>query len=362
MPPDDHGPGDIASRKADHIALCETDDVAFRARTNLLEQVQLVHDALPDLAVSDVDLTTPFAGKALRAPLIIAAMTGGTPKATHINRDLAAVAQRHGLGFGFGSQRPLLTEGIVDGYEVRDVAPDALILGNIGVVQAREASTAALRELVKRSGADALAVHLNPAMEVIQPEGDSDFTGGLDTIARLVDELGVPVVVKETGCGLSRSVGERLVRVGVAWVDTSGAGGTSWVGVETLRARGDQRSLGERFWDWGIPTAASVVQLADLGLGICATGGVSDGLDVAHALALGATCGGMARPLLQAWARGGVDGVEAQVELILAEIRLALLLAGARSAEALRHKPVLIGPTLARWVPRGVRLRDRMLA
>lgn len=356
--PDNTGPG-ISARKDDHIALCETDQVAFQAKTNLFEHVQLVHDALPELHVDDVDMTTTFAGKPLRAPLIIAAMTGGTDQAEAINRDLAQVAQAHGIGFGFGSQRPLLTHGITQGYQIRDVAPDVLVLGNIGIVQARQATTDALKRMVDACGADALVVHLNPAMEVIQPEGDQDFRGGLETLDRLVRTLGVPVVVKETGCGLSRGVGQRIRDVGVQWTDTSGAGGTSWVGVETLRAQGDQATLGQRFWDWGIPTAASVAQLTDLGLGTCATGGVQDGLMAAKALALGATCAGMARPFLQARAQGGVEGLNARVTQVLAELRLATLLTGCTTPAELATKPLIVSPPLARWIPRGTSLARR---
>lgn len=351
----------ISARKADHIDLCTDGDVGFLQKTTLFEAVELLHDALPELAVSEIDTTTAFAGKSLRAPLVIAAMTGGVDRAEAINRDLASVAEELGVGFGFGSQRPLLTRGISAGYLVRDVAPNALLLGNIGVVQARATSTAALRELLERTGCDALCVHLNPAMEVVQPEGDDDFRGGLDTIARLVAELPVPVIVKETGSGLSRSVGERLVGVGVRHVDTSGAGGTSWVAVEAARATGAQRSLGERFRDWGIPTAASVAQLSGLKLQICATGGVQDGVDIAKAIALGATVGGVARPLLIAWARGGRAAVKEAVERIIMELRVTCLLTGCRSPAELAQRPLMLAPALARWVPRGSPLAGRAL-
>lgn len=361
--PDHKAPdtGDIAARKADHIALCTTDEVAFQEKTNLLEDVDLVHEALPDFALDDVDLTTRFAGKTLRAPLFIAAMTGGTDRAEAINRDLAAVAEAFGIGLCFGSQRPLLVRGIRAGYFVRDVAPTIPVFGNIGVVQARETPTARLAEMLRECGADALCVHLNPAMEVVQPEGDRDFRGGLDTIRRLVAELPVPVVVKETGCGLSRRVGERLVGVGVRWVDVSGAGGTSWVGVEARRAEAGQRALGDRFWDWGIPTAASVAQLADLGLGIIATGGVSNGLAAAKAIALGATAAGIARPFLQAQARGR-DALHEAVGQVIEEIRLAHLLTGARDGDALRNAPLVAGTRLLRWIPRGTGLRGRVIS
>lgn len=350
----------ISARKADHIDLCTDGDVAFRRKTTLFEDVELVHDALPELAVGDVDLSVEFAGKRLRAPLVIAAMTGGVDRAADINRDLAAVAEELGIGFAFGSQRPLLSKGIRAGYEVRDVAPNALVLGNIGIVQAAQTPTAALAELVATSGADALAVHLNPAMEVVQPEGDDDFRGGLDTLARLVEELPVPVIVKETGCGLSRSVGERVRALGVAWVDTSGAGGTSWVAVEVHRAQGDQRALGDTFWDWGIPTAGSVAQLSGLGFGVCATGGMKDGLMIAKALALGARCGGIARPFLQAQARGGRDEVRRVAQRIIGEIRVACLLTGSRTPAELAGKPLMLGDRLRRWVPPGSPLARRV--
>ena len=349
----------ISSRKADHIDLCIDGDVGFRTKSNLFDAVEFVHNALPELAVSDVDLTVEFAGKTLKAPVIMAAMTGGVDRAEPINRDLATVANELGIGFAFGSQRPLLKNNIIDGYQVRDVAPDALVLGNIGIVQAATASSASLMEMVKVSGADALCVHLNPAMEVVQPEGDDDFRGGLDTIARLVDELAVPVIVKETGCGLSRAVGERVRALGVQWVDTSGSGGTSWVAVEAQRAQDRQQELGNTFWDWGIPTAASVAQLSGVGLGICATGGVSNGLMIAKAIALGATCGGIARPFLQAHARGGIDAVREMASRVIDEVRIAALLTGSRNVQELQQAPLIIDSRLERWIPSDAPLRQR---
>ncbi len=336
-------------RKAEHLDLAATDAVAFKGKTTLFDEVHLTHDALPELHVDHIDLATPLVGRTLAAPLLIAGMTGGVDRAVDINRDLAAVAQELGLGFGLGSMRPMLEDGVTDGYLVRDVAPDAVILGNIGVVQARQASIEQLRDLIGRSGVDALAIHLNPGQEVVQPGGDTDFRGGIEAIGRLGSELGTPIVVKETGCGLSGSVGERLVAAGVRWVDTGGAGGTSWVGVETLRARAT-RSLGELYWDWGIPTAASVAQLAPTGLNIIATGGVRHGLDIARAIALGARAGGMARPFLMAWNQGGRDAVRDLATRVVNEIRVAHLLTGSANPAELRNKPTVLGAELRRWV------------
>ena len=352
---------DISQRKAEHLDLCATDDVAFQGKTTLFEEVSLVHEALPEMKVGDVDLQTPLLGKMLSAPVVIAAMTGGTDRAEIVNRTLAQTADEMGLGFGFGSMRPLLESGIRAGYEVRDIAPNALILGNLGLVQARATPTRDVAAMIDDIGCDALCIHLNPAMEVVQPEGDDDFTDGLPTIARYVEELPVPVVVKETGCGLSRRTAQRLVDLGVGTVDVSGAGGTSWVGVETLRARAKTRQLGELFWDWGVPTAASVAQLSGLGLHIVATGGVKNGLDVARALALGARVGGLARPFLMAFNDGGPEGVRAAAREIIDELRIACLLTGSRRASELGRQPVVLGPTLERWVPPDAPLRARAL-
>jgi len=350
----------ISSRKADHIDLCISGDVGFHQKTTMFEQVELVHDALPELALSDIDLHTEFAGVSLKAPLIIAAMTGGVDRAEEINRALAQTAEKFGIGFAFGSQRPWLAKGIRAGYLVRDVAPSTLILGNIGIVQATETSNQVLQEMMDETGVNALCVHLNPAMELVQPEGDQDFRHGLDTLARLQD-LSIPIVVKETGCGLSRSLGTRIRSLGIKWVDISGAGGTSWVAVETHRAQDSKHKLGHTFWEWGIPTAASLGQLSGLGLGACATGGMRNGLMIAKALAMGARCGGMARAFLQSYARGGVEELEQSIAQVIAEIRISMLLSGARNITELQQKPLVLSDALLRWIPRASPLFQRQL-
>jgi isopentenyl-diphosphate delta-isomerase len=349
-------PGGIGNRKADHLALCAEGDVGFRERTTMLEQVRLVHDALPDMALADVDTSVTLFGKTLRAPLLIAAMTGGTEEAGRINRELASIAEERGYGFGLGSQRAMLVRpGTGPSYRVRQVAPATLVLGNVGVVQARAMTTSEVRLLCDEVGADALCVHLNPAMELVQPGGDRDFSQGLATIARLVRDVGLPVVVKETGCGLGPSVGRRLRDVGVKHVDVSGAGGTSWVGVEAKRAEaaGDAgaRALGEALWDWGIPTAACVALLATQGFEtIVATGGVGTGLDVARAIALGASLGGIARPVLRALTAHGRAGALSFLDGVEAELRAAMLLTGSRDVAALRCAPRVVVGELGGWI------------
>jgi isopentenyl-diphosphate delta-isomerase len=346
----------IRERKADHLAICATEDVGFRGVSTLLECVRLVHDALPDCKVADIDLSAIVLGKRLRAPIIIAAMTGGTEEAGRVNGELASIAEERGLGFGLGSQRAMhLRPDTLATYNVRARAPTALVLGNVGVVQARAMTVTELRALVDKVGADALCIHLNPAMELIQPGGDRDFSEGLETIARLVRDLGLPIVVKETGCGISPGVASRLRAVGVRHVDVSGAGGTSWVGVETKRAAaaGNEpaRSLGEAFWDWGLPTAASVAVLAPLGFDtLIATGGIASGLDVARAIALGATAAGLARPVLKALTATGREGAMAFLERVEAELLAAMLLTGSRNLAALRSAPRVLVGELPTWL------------
>ena len=321
----ENAPTGIKKRKADHIALCASGEVEFRDKGTLLDEVMLVHDALPDRHFDEIDLTTHLLGKKLKAPVVISGMTGGTEEAAAINKDLARAAEKLGLGFGLGSQREM----------------------------ALEQSELSPRELAVRFaeiGVDALCVHLNPSMELIQPGGDRDFTSGRETLKRLHGELGLPVVVKETGAGLSRRVGLAVKQLGIGTVDTSGAGGTSWVGVETRRAEGAAKKLGEELWDWGIPTAASVGLMADLGLQIIATGGLRNGQDVAHALALGATAGGLAAPVLRAHRDGGFDGTVAFLEHVIAGVRAAVFLTGCRTPAELRTAPKVIGSTLKAWL------------
>jgi isopentenyl-diphosphate delta-isomerase len=341
----------ISKRKDEHLDLATHGNVAFRAKTTLFECVELVHEALPELHLDDVDLEVRILGRKLSAPLILAGMTGGSERARQINLELASIAEERGYGFGLGSQRAMLKDpGAVESYRVRTVAPSVLLLGNIGAVQAARMPSAELAELVEAVGADALCVHLNPAMEVVQSEGDRDFRGIEETYRRLASELAVPVLAKETGCGISGRVARRLAACGVRDIDVSGAGGTSWVAVEAQRAKAEDRPLGESFWDWGIPTAASLLLVAPSQFRtVIATGGIHTGLDAARALVLGAHAVGIARPVLQALERGGRPQVMAFLSAIERELRTALLLIGAANVAAARRAPRLLGGDLARW-------------
>ncbi|MDH3623803.1 MAG: type 2 isopentenyl-diphosphate Delta-isomerase [Myxococcales bacterium] len=342
---------DIKQRKADHLDLCATDEVSFRQRTTLLECVRLVHQSLPEADFDSVDTRVRLLGKELRAPLLIAAMTGGHERAAEINQALASIADERGYAFGLGSQRAMQKRpDTAWTYQVREQAPDVLLLGNVGVVQARDLSSKAIAKMLAEVGADALCLHMNPAMELVQPEGDRDFRGGLDTFRRLWEELDRPIIAKETGSGVSRQVADKLHAIGIRHVDTSGAGGTSWVGVETLRAEGRGKAIGEALWDWGIPTAASVHYCVGAGMTTIATGGIRSGMDVARAIALGAGCAGIARNVYQAFLEGGSEGARAFLSGVERELRSIMLLCGARTIEELQRAPHVITGELKDWI------------
>ena len=338
----------IAKRKADHLEVAASGRANF-AKSTLLEHVHLVHQALPEMALGDIDLSTKLVGKTLAAPLVITGMTGGTAEAAAVNRDLARAAQDAGVALGLGSQRAMDEHPeLAATYEVRDVAPDVVLFGNIGAVQALAMGPDRVIALARRIGADAIAVHLNPGQELIQERGDRDFRGACDAIARLVAASPVPVIVKETGCGLSLVAARALIKAGVHTVDVAGAGGTSWVAVEAVRATAGSNAaaLGNELWDWGVPTAVSVVACARANLNVIASGGLRTGYDIARALALGATAGGMAAPMLRAQRAGGRAAVTALIEQIIGSIRAICLLAGCRSARELARAPRHLGAPL----------------
>jgi len=341
---------ELSRRKVDHLDLCANEDVEAR-RGTLLDQVHLLHDALPDLSTEDVDASVRCMGKRLEAPLLITGMTGGADRATAVNRALASVAQKHGFAFGLGSQRAMERDpSVAASYQVRDVAPDVLLFGNLGAVQARDRSSAQVGDLVGGVGADAICIHLNVAQELVQDEGDRDFRGCVDAIQRLVEELPVPVIAKETGCGLGPAALDRLHRAGVRWVDVSGAGGTSWPGVESLRGSERQHALGSELREWGIPTAACIRYASARDFSVIASGGIRGAVDAVRSLVLGGELAGLALPFFRAYERGGVLALDAFASRLVEGIHSVMLLVGARCTAELRELPRVLGPELREWI------------
>ncbi len=345
---------DLEQRKSQHLDLVRRPEVEPDGADTLLSCVKLVHRAAPELSLDDVDLSAGLCGKALRAPLMISGMTGGTERAGRINRDLAALAAEMGVAFGVGSMRILLDQPeLLPTFSVKPARPP-LLLANLGAQQLVQRGSGAALKLIEMLDADGIAIHLNAAQELVQLEGDRDFRGCLDAIAGLSAEIGPDrVLVKETGCGISPELARELSERGVRAVDVSGAGGTSWPRVEQLRAKDDRsRELGELLSEWGIPTAACVAgaRAAAPQLQIVASGGLRSGLDAARAMALGADAAAFALPLVRAHQEGGAEAARATLVGILTALRAAFLLCGARNAAALRaSRPVILDP-LQTWV------------
>ena len=343
----------ISNRKADHLNLTSDGQSTFRNKTTLLQELHLIHQALPECSLDDIKLHCELFGHSVSAPMIIAGMTGGHEKAVQINQDLAKVAQALNIPFGLGSQRAMaLHPELIDTFDVRKHAPDVLLIGNIGVVHAKEYGTAHVHELTKKIQANVMAIHLNPAMELIQEQGDRDFTGCLDTIKSLLDTLDIPIVVKETGCGISPQVAKQLKTIGVQHIDVSGSGGTSWVAVESRRAQENSlhQSIGEELWDWGLPTAVSIASCVHQDMNVIASGGIRTASDIAAALSLGAQGVGFAAPVLTAYNKGGYDQVLAFFEKHYLTLKSIMLLTGSQDIHALQNAPHYIDHTLREWL------------
>jgi isopentenyl-diphosphate Delta-isomerase len=328
-------------RKADHIRINLEERVQFPRLTTGFERYRLQHEALPELDLRTVSMGVELFGKRLRLPLLISSMTGGTAAAAALNRNLAEAAQSRGLAMGLGSQRAGLEQPeTAYTFRVRDVAPDILLLANLGAVQLnRGYSVEHCRRAVDMIGADALILHVNPLQEALQADGDWDWRGVLGKLAAVCRELGAPVIVKEVGWGINEQLAGRLMEAGVAAIDVAGAGGTSWSAVESYRAQTDaRRRLCLAFEDWGIPTAETL-QMARRGapgVPLIASGGLRTGIDVAKALALGATAVGIASPFLKA-ATVSAEAVVSSVDAFADELRIAMFCSGAGTVAALRE-------------------------
>ncbi len=350
-------------RKADHLRISLEEDVSSKAVSSGFERYRFDHCALPEFDLATVETVASLLGKRLAAPLLISSMTGGTDEAATINRRLAQAAQEAGIGMGLGSQRAALEDPtLLHTYRVRDVAPDILLLANLGAVQLNYGTTPDdCRRVVEAVGADGLILHLNPLQEALQPEGQTHFADLLRQIERVCRALPVPVVVKEVGWGLSADVCQRLAEAGVAALDVAGAGGTSWSQVEMHRARNDlQRRVAAAFRDWGIPTveALQAARRAAPGLPIVASGGIRDGIQVAKAIALGAAACGVARPFLTAAALSA-EAVAQEIAVIVAQLRICMFAIGARDLPALASTPLVpIGDDRPRATDHGPRNTD----
>jgi isopentenyl-diphosphate Delta-isomerase len=333
-------PGGMETRKRRHIDVCLTEAVEYQTVTTGLERYRLPYNALTQTDLGSVDLATEFLGSRLRAPVLIGSMTGGAELSATINGNLAAAAQQLGIGMMLGSQRIMLDNGSASAsFAIRDVAPDVLLIGNIGLAQLNDMVVPDLVKALDHVGANALAVHTNPLQEAMQHKGDTDFSGSITRLRDIAGSIGYPVILKEVGHGIGAAAAAELVDCPIAAVDVAGAGGTSWARVEQFVRYGEIRfpALAE----WGIPTAQALLEvrhtLPDVPL--VASGGIRTGMDAAKALALGADAVSVARPLL-APAIESVAAVVDWLQCFIDELLICLHGCGAADLAALRRRGV----------------------
>jgi len=344
-------------RKAEHLSISLKHNVQAREVTTGFEDVLLIHKALPEIDRQQIDLSTTVFGHKFAAPLIVGAITGGTHEATKINATIAEVVEQLGLGMGVGSQRAALEDKkLEESFAVaRKKAPTAFLVANIGGVQlVNGCGLKEVKKAVKMIEADALAIHLNALQETAQPEGQTNFAGILGKVSRIAEELDKPVIVKETGAGIASEEAQKLETAGVKGIDVSGAGGTSWAAVEYYRAKELQdafrRRVGEVFWDWGIPTAVSIVEVSQtVNIPVVASGGVRNGVDAAKALALGSSLTSLSQPILRAAVKGAQETRD-MLSLLMDELKNVMFLVGAGSIEALHKAPVVVMGKTSEWL------------
>ena len=314
--------------------------------SNGFEDVHLLHDSVPDMALAQIDLNTDFLGKTLQYPLLINALTGGTEEAKHINCTLAKLAHKHGLAMAVGSMTIALEKpGIKDTFTiVREVNPDGIILANCGA----NVSPGLACEAVKMIQADGLQLHFNVPQELAMIEGDRDFQGIENNVGRIVDACPVPVIAKEVGFGFSREAALKLFTAGIRIFDNGGCGGTNFLAIEDQRKGKFEHQLD----DWGIPTAASLAELVSLGLPvqIVASGGIRSAGEIAKAIALGADLVGITGLFLKILASQGPEELDRRIIRLLYQLKSVFLMSGARDCEHIRTKPILILARIAEWL------------
>jgi len=333
-------------RKRDHIALALKDETEAHGGSGL-ESIDLIHEALPALDFSDIQLTAKSLGVEITTPFVVSSMTAGHGDSLELNTRLARACSARGWWMGVGSQRRELSDSAApaEWRQVRASAPNACLMGNIGIAQLIATPLDRVMKLTEAIEARAMIVHLNALQECVQPEGTPNFSGGIEKLAELVRALGpaTPVIVKETGCGFSKNTLQRLQETGVAVVDVSGFGGTHWGRIEGLRAAADpvRARAGQTFANWGISTVESVLNAGMLGAKyeIWGSGGVRSGLDAAKLLALGATRVAFAKPILQA-ALEGSEALDLCMQTIEFELRTALFCTGCRNIDELSSRKV----------------------
>jgi isopentenyl-diphosphate delta-isomerase len=332
---------ELEKRKTEHVQIVAKDESMDR-RKFYFDEIRLTHRALPEVDLKAIDPSVEFMGKKLSFPLLISSMTGGSgEQLAAINRNLAEAAEAEGVAMGVGSQRILFSDPPARAsFDLRSVAPTALLFANLGAVQLNYGMTVdQIQSAIDVLKADALILHLNPLQEAVQPEGDTGFSNIRKKIGEIVQSLDVPVIVKEVGAGISKADAKLLIKAGIKTIDVAGSGGTSWSRIESARC--EDPALGELFQDWGIPTPLALQQLAPLGVTLIASGGIRTGIDMAKAMVLGASLCGMARPFLNP-AMESAEAVRKVIQRMKREFVTTMFLLGADRVEKIKGHEELI--------------------
>lgn len=330
----------LAHRKRRHIDVCLTEAVDYQTLTTGLERYHLPYNALTQTDLGSVDLGTEFLGSRLRAPVLIGAMTGGAELSRIINRNLATAAQQLGIGMMLGSQRVMIDDpAAAVSFDVRQVAPDILLVGNIGLAQVQSSMVPGLAAALDRVGANALAVHTNPLQEAMQHNGDTDFSGSMERLRAVAGSIGYPVMLKEVGHGIGAAAAAELIDCPIAAIDVAGAGGTSWARIEQFVRYGEVRH--PALAEWGIPTARALTEVQQVlpDTPLVASGGIRTGMDAAKALAMGAAMVAVARPLLAPAVESAAAVVD-WLDRFIDELLVCLHGSGAANLSALRARGV----------------------
>ncbi|MCX8163385.1 MAG: type 2 isopentenyl-diphosphate Delta-isomerase [Candidatus Micrarchaeota archaeon] len=334
----------ISKRKDQHIKIAKNKNSQYNSTTGF-EEIEFIHCALPELDLEKIELQTNFLGKKISMPMMIGSMTGGTALAKKINQALAKAAEEELVPLALGSYRPLLeNENAASSFMVRKLCPSVPLIANIGAVQLKEYNIEKIEQAIKKTEADALAIHLNPLQESIQPEGQTNFEGVYQKIAELADALDVPVIVKETGAGINSEVAKKLANTAIKYVDVSGKGGTSWSKVEYKRGG---KITG--FEEWGYSTALAIVECSKF-IKTIASGGIRNGIDAAKAIALGADMASASWPFLEKPAQ--------KLKFFKEQLKRVMFLVGAKNIDQLKQAPLLIYGKLAH----AMRLKNIALA
>ncbi len=343
------------NRKLEHLKICMEKNVEFKSKTPGFDDIELIHHALPELDYQKIVTKTKFLGRQFDFPILINGMTGGHPLSKKINNLLAQIALNFNIPIEVGSQRAALeNSALEETYRVvRDVSSDIFVIGNIGAAQLVNGyGIKEVEKCIKMIDANALAIHLNPLQESLQKEGNLNFQNLLGTLKKLIKQISIPIIIKETGAGVSESDLKLLKSIGVEYIDVGGAGGTSWAAIESFRHEEDTElsDVAKAFWDWGIPTVISTIIAARMGFRVIASGGIRTGIDIAKAIACGADFVGIALPFLKNAYSENLGAVVTQMNIFIKELKVCMFLTKSAHIEDLKSAEKIFFGKIKQWL------------